>query len=502
MKCNRMYKLMTVAFTSLTLLMPVPVLSAETVESSSSVTDEYPLKNDGQMSDMAIAQASYDKAKAVYDEGSFGFFDSVNATSAIDALTNSSISSYTKKGDPQDATSLENMKMALDNIVGQIDSTYFNDTEPAMTYVEKCNYLRAKNNVGELKITDYLMAAAQADCNYSDTVIGHAKAFNIGENLAWNYGSDPFYQWYDEEYAEFLNGVTAFSEIGHYKNIIDSSYNYTGFAICTRGTMNRWKTYGQTFDSWGSDTSYTPAEYKERFMTYYNSVTSSLSKAQTALQNAVSSDAKPVISSSSLTYTGEEIRPVTVITEAGKTLTEGTHYTITYHDNINPGTATATIKGIGTYSGTTTISFQITKKTEENTASTGTVSTSNGDYQVITANGTKSITYTAPSDNNKTTVTVPTTVKINGKKYKVTSIAKNAFKNNRKLKKITIGKNIKTIGAKAFYGCTNLKKVTFKTKVLKKIGKKAFNKIHKKAKFKYPKGKKKKYKKLLKKSKK
>ena len=82
---------------------------------------------------------------------------------------------------------------------------------------------------------------------------------------------------------------------------------------------------------------------------------------------------------------------------------------------------------------------------------------------------------TAP---NKKTVTVPDTIVINGVRHKVTSIGNNAFKNNKKLKSVVIGKNITKIGKKAFFGCQNLKKITIKTTKLKAktVGAKAFTK--------------------------
>ena len=55
------------------------------------------------------------------------------------------------------------------------------------------------------------------------------------------------------------------------------------------------------------------------------------------------------------------------------------------------------------------------------------------------------------------------------------SIAKNAFKNNKFITKVTIGKNVKTIGANAFSGCKKLKKVTIGKNVTS-IGDKAFYK--------------------------
>lgn len=71
-------------------------------------------------------------------------------------------------------------------------------------------------------------------------------------------------------------------------------------------------------------------------------------------------------------------------------------------------------------------------------------------------------------------VTVKGTVKLNGKKCKVTSIGANAFKNNKKVKQITIEKNITKISKGAFKGCKNLKKIVVKNK---KLSKKYLNKI-------------------------
>ena len=76
-------------------------------------------------------------------------------------------------------------------------------------------------------------------------------------------------------------------------------------------------------------------------------------------------------------------------------------------------------------------------------------------------------------------VSVPSTVKINNKIYKVTSIAPNAAKGNKTLERIVFGKNIKSIGANAFNGCKKLKYVKFNSKA--KIGKNAFKNIHRKA---------------------
>lgn len=98
-------------------------------------------------------------------------------------------------------------------------------------------------------------------------------------------------------------------------------------------------------------------------------------------------------------------------------------------------------------------------------------------------------------------VSIPDKISFAGKDYKVTGIANNAFAKNKKVKKVTLGKNIKTIGQKAFFKCKSLNQVTIQSTVLKKVGSKAFYGNAKTLKVKTPKGKQKKYRKLIEKSK-
>lgn len=93
------------------------------------------------------------------------------------------------------------------------------------------------------------------------------------------------------------------------------------------------------------------------------------------------------------------------------------------------------------------------------------------------------------------------TVSWNGKKYKVTSVGKAAFKNCKKLTKVTIGKNVKTIKANAFYGCKKLAKVSIKSTKLT-MGKHALKNTKASCKYSFPKAKKKAYKKMVKKARK
>ena len=154
--------------------------------------------------------------------------------------------------------------------------------------------------------------------------------------------------------------------------------------------------------------------------------------------------------------------------------------------------------------------------------------------------------YTGMANENLTSCIVPDTIKINGVNCKVTSVAAEAFADNKKLISVTMGDQIERIGENAFSGCSNLKTVTigknvaeiekkafFKNTSLKKItipanirkigasafqgskrlktitikskkltkktvGKNAFKQINSKAKIKVPSNKLKAYKKLLK----
>lgn len=140
---------------------------------------------------------------------------------------------------------------------------------------------------------------------------------------------------------------------------------------------------------------------------------------------------------------------------------------------------------------------------------------------VVTDTKNKTVKVTGIRDKKAATASIPAKITYRKKIYKVTAIAQKAFKGNTKLKnftignnvkiieshafsgcknlqKVTIGKNVTTIGERAFYNCKSLNNITFKTKKLKKIGKKAFCKIGKKPVVYAPENKIKDYKKLLK----
>jgi hypothetical protein len=210
------------------------------------------------------AYSAYKSAKAAYEdavakasdtgieESSLDFFEDKGATDAVNALTTSKYASSTDVTADGDATNLDLVLKALN-------------------FIDECNEIRASEGVGELRVTDYMMAAAEADANWSDSTKTHAYQFNIGENLAWGY-IDPFDGWYTDEKAIYddwqASGLTwseycaahpdQDNQTGHYTNIVYSGYTVTGFAISSTNS-----TFCQTFDnSANGATTYTVAEYR------------------------------------------------------------------------------------------------------------------------------------------------------------------------------------------------------------------------------------------------
>ena len=263
---------------------------------------------------LARAQEENKANEAAVAKGSLGFFESIGSSYAANIVQNPEATSglkdsHTEVGAASDATSLDNMKKAIERMA-------------------KVNELRTSLGLPELKVYDSLVAISQIQTNFAAVEIDHAKlhgaTFNVGENLAWGY-SDPFAGWYTKEKDAFdafykaktgststITGAEAYNwartnydgdaSIGHYLSIINPDYTYTGFAYSNKNTRYR-ACDGETFTKAtdtilkkSGDAVYTFAEYKARFMEYYNKVmgavdpnlSANVSAAQAEAENAQS----------------------------------------------------------------------------------------------------------------------------------------------------------------------------------------------------------------------
>ena len=84
-----------------------------------------------------------------------------------------------------------------------------------------------------------------------------------------------------------------------------------------------------------------------------------------ALSRISISKASVTLSTSTYAYDGKAKKPGVMVKLNGKTLKNGTDYSVTYSNNTKVGTAKVTIKGKGNYSGTVTKTFKINPAKQE-----------------------------------------------------------------------------------------------------------------------------------------
>ena len=149
------------------------------------------------------------------------------------------------------------------------------------------------------------------------------------------------------------------------------------------------------------------------------------------------------LAKTSYVYTGSAIKPAATVTYNGKALVNGTDYTVTYKNNINKGTATATITGKGNYTGSKDITFSITAKS----LSAATLKLSATSYA-----------YNGSARKPGTTVTLSSKTLVKNTDYTVT------YKNN-----INKGTATVTITGKGNYSGTKSTTFTIKALALSKV---------------------------------
>ena len=195
--------------------------------------------------------AGCDSNGVSYSYTAIDFFEAVGSTEAANLFETATYKDDTHPGNSWDATASSNVFQALE-------------------FIRECNELRKADprctQNEELLVTDRLMAYAILNANRSAVVWGHCCQFSgIGENLAQGY-RDPFDGWYTYEKSLYDAGNT--SAAGHYTNIIENTYRYTGFA---RGSS---RTDSQVFarSLKAGEQAYTVDQWYERYNAWYQSL--------------------------------------------------------------------------------------------------------------------------------------------------------------------------------------------------------------------------------------
>lgn len=124
---------------------------------------------------------------------------------------------------------------------------------------------------------------------------------------------------------------------------------------------------GYIFDGWYEDPEYTAPvtsilETVEKYSTNsYEPDERRICRVYAKWEPETKSIAKASIAGVSLSYgySGKAYEPVMTVKVDGETLSEGVDYTVAYKNNIDPGTATITLTGIGKYTDTRIKTFEI-----------------------------------------------------------------------------------------------------------------------------------------------
>lgn len=262
---------------------------------------------------------TYKEAVKKWNQGAYGYYKSLDYSNgefqeAIYEFESEVVDSdvngfFVKLGEKTDPSGINNMIEAID-------------------YLKACNELRRENGLEDLKIDMGLMSYAQLNSANNIRQLeknfpyGHTGLFNCGENIAYGPGAwNPYDGWYGEEYALFQKAVESgkypglenmtsaqvyrkypslWHELGHYYNIVDPTYLYTGYGLgqlVTDDIRDGWYHHSQTFGKKGTgDIVMTVEEYEQSIKGYanglqqifddYKAATEELANAQKAFDEA------------------------------------------------------------------------------------------------------------------------------------------------------------------------------------------------------------------------
>jgi hypothetical protein len=107
------------------------------------------------------------------------------------------------------------------------------------------------------------------------------------------------------------------------------------------------------------------------------------------------------LSKTSYNYDGDYKRPTVTVKYDGVTLKQDRDYTVSYSDNLKPGTASVTVKGKGKYRGTRVLTFKITNQKKEQTNFTASIKNNtiplNGTATVFVSGARGKVTFSCKS---------------------------------------------------------------------------------------------------------
>lgn len=249
---------------------------------------------------MTVSEEEKKKAKEQWDKGSVGFFEQNGSTKAVDV--------FTKLPNNDRAKKIGQEYLAANKNMSSDDSRSLENMKKAIEALKVVNEKRQKDGgidgrkLSVLKISDFDMAVAQANANYSAYKIDHASIYNPPyENLSWGPGTAELaiQGWWDQEKQLFdylrkkgcksriemgnyiknnpdeINKLGFGTQVGHYTNLVDDlMYGewYSGADSKSSGYAIRPGLYGFVQSLVLNDTdenkAYSIEEYEKKFDAY------------------------------------------------------------------------------------------------------------------------------------------------------------------------------------------------------------------------------------------
>ncbi|MBR1864482.1 MAG: hypothetical protein IJ806_10385 [Ruminococcus sp.] len=195
------------------------------------------------------AKDALDRAKELYDDGqadnyrrgAAAFYDQ-NGSSAASLLTGDELAGYTSLGGENDATSLDNMKRAIE-------------------LLKECNDLRADEGKSRIMVSDVLMALSQLNANAEEETGDSMNRSPYAEILAFGF-DDPFDAWYYDERD---------SDGGHFVTMTSENFVAMGMGY-NSNSAGRGSCHSMLFATDdGLGTLYSVDDYAAKFEDFYNS---------------------------------------------------------------------------------------------------------------------------------------------------------------------------------------------------------------------------------------
>ena len=297
---------------------------------------------------------------------------------------------------------------------------------------------------------------------YSCFSVSHNGLSSSSETLAWNYGSlkGGIKQWYEEKedwVAQNADAVT-----GHYTSMIEPDLKYIGIGCFTSGSGG-WSCVAGAY-SWKSNLSTEPQGI-------YGPCEQTMEVSASSVTALSISGADTVVVGNQSTYSPEQYVSYPHIwggTQKTPILPAGTASWIV------AGDASANISAEGVLNANKTGTVTITVHYPDGSSASKSVKITapakgaslvidGTEYTVTKASGEVEV---RKQKGAKGKLVIPAEVIYCGLRYKVTSIADAAYKNNRKITSVKIGKNVRTIGKNAFFGCTKVSTLTLGSSVV------------------------------------